>query len=228
MQRALLFDFDGLIIDTETALARVLIDVFAQDHVHIVIEDIGHLFGSTGDDNDRAWDDFLAKLFGPGYNVADLEARILPLLDASLLELEVLPGVAGLMKAARDLGWRLGLGTGTVRKILLPRLERHGLADAFDEIVTSEDVERGKPAPDIWIELARRLGVPADGCIVIEDSPHGAQAALEADMAVVVCPNDTTRACIFADGIQIVQTLEELNVEVLTELLTRASVRLRR
>jgi putative hydrolase of the HAD superfamily len=228
VNKALLFDFDGLIIDSETIIAGVLIETLASDGIDVAIDDIGHLFGSTGEDNDREWREFLSEHLGENYDGAELEQRLRPLIRTALSDVDALPGVHTLIDAARAEGWRIGLGTGTERSGVLPRLERIGLLDAFDEIVTSEDVERGKPAPDIWLELARRLHVSPEDCIVLEDSPHGSNAAIAAGMAVIVCPCDVTRGCTFADGVTMVKTLEDVGIADLELHITRANARPRR
>ena len=68
-------------------------------------------------------------------------------------------------------------------------LEKAGLADAFAATVSSEEVERGKPAPDVYLETARRLGVEPAECVAIEDSTNGIRSAHAAEMAVIAVPN---------------------------------------
>ena len=227
MRRALLFDFDGLIVDTESAWARVLVDLLAEDGVSISMADVRPLIGVAGADFDREWDGFARRHLGDGFDRESLRDRAVPRLDAAHKDLDVLPGVGALLDGAREQGWRVGLGTGTQRATLMPRLEARGLVDAFDEIVTIDDVERGKPAPDIYLELARRLEVEPEGCVVLEDSVYGCAAALAANMAVVVCPCEATTGCEFPDGAVQTGSLADIDLEVLDELI-RASVRPRR
>ena len=228
MQRALLFDYDGLIVDSETAIGEALIDVLAQDGIAITFDDFGHLLGTTGPDNDARWDEFTRSLLGPQADLAALEERMTPAVRAAISRLTVLPGVNELMDAARSAGWRIGLGTGNTGP-LDDYLERLGLGDAFDAVVrTHGSGLAAKPAPDVFLTLAERLGVRPSGCVVLEDSVPGAEAALAAGMAVVVCPCRATRGCSFPDGVLRVATLEELSLERLDALVTRASVPPRR
>jgi putative hydrolase of the HAD superfamily len=227
LQRALLFDFDGLIVDTETESLQVLIEILAEDGFTFELADFGHLLGSTGPDNDRLWDEFLSARIG-SYDAAALDDRMWAIARPRIDELGLLPGVAELVASARNAGWRTGIATGNSRERVSERLSALGILHRFDEIVAFGEVQRGKPAPDIYLELARRLDVQPEYCVALEDSVHGAEAASAAGMAVVLCPCDATRACAFPDDVPAVGTLEELTVDVLTELLTRASARLRR
>jgi len=229
VRRALLFDYDGLIVDSESVIGRVLIDVFAERGVTITFDDFGHLLGTTGPDNDARWDEFTRSMLGPQADLAELEASMTPAVRAAIGELTVLPGVRDLIDAARNAGWALGLGTGNTGPLddYLTRLE---LGDAFEAIVrTHGSGLAAKPAPDVFLTLAERLDVAAADCVVLEDSVPGAEAAIAAGMAVVVCPCDATRGCTFPDGVVQVTSLEELSIESLEELLaTRASVPPRR
>jgi putative hydrolase of the HAD superfamily len=226
-RRALLFDCDGIIVDTEAAWMQVLIDTVAEDGIELGIDDVSSLAGVAGAEFRRAWQDFVAAHLG-SVDAGALRTRMRPLIEAADLELTILPGVVELLGAAHSSGWAVGLGTGSERRRLIPLLTRLGIAHAFDEIVTVEDVERGKPQPDIYLELARRLGTPPSSCVVLEDSIHGAVAALAAGMRVIVCPCTVTARCEFPDDVVRVETLADVSIESLGELLTRASVRPRR
>jgi HAD superfamily hydrolase (TIGR01509 family) len=201
---ALLFDYDGLVVDTERTLADVIIEHVAAHGGSITYADFGHLFGST--EVDHVWDELLPT-WCTGLTLADLEAHAGAVLPAINDALEPLPGVRELLAAARDAGWRTGLGTGSDRERITPRLARHGLLDLFDVIVTRADVARGKPAPDIFLEAARLLDLPPEECIVLEDSPHGCEAALAAGMRVIACPSVVTAHCSFPEGIERVSSL---------------------
>jgi beta-phosphoglucomutase-like phosphatase (HAD superfamily) len=87
--------------------------------------------------------------------------------------------------------------------------------DRFDEIVTAADVARGKPAPDIFLEVARRLGLAPSECVVLEDSLPGYEAALAAGMSVVVCPCAVTRHCVFPSEARVVESLREVRLREL-------------
>ena len=125
-------------------------------------------------------------------------------------ELPLLPGVRDLLDAAHHRALRVGIGTGNTVSTLERRLGRHGIFERFDAIVTRAEVLNGKPAPDIYLEVARRLQTNPDACLVLEDSAIGCEAALAAGMRVVACPSVVTAHCAFPVGIQRVQSLHQV------------------
>jgi len=102
--------------------------------------------------------------------------------------LPLLPGAGETVRAlARR--WPLGLASSSNREIIDHVLELAGFGDAFGVTVSSEEVDRGKPAPDVYLEAARRLGVEPGHCVAIEDSSNGLRSAVAAGMAVIAVPN---------------------------------------
>jgi HAD superfamily hydrolase (TIGR01509 family) len=104
---------------------------------------------------------------------------------------ESLPLLPGAERAVRTLAerWPLGLASSSNREIIDLVIELAGFGSAFRVTVSSEEVERGKPAPDVYLETARRLDVGPDGCVAVEDSSNGLRAAANAGMAVIAVPN---------------------------------------
>src|SRR4051812_48343337 len=105
---------------------------------------------------------------------------------------EGVPLLPGATDAVRALAgrWTLGLASSANREIIELVLDEAGLAGDFAAVVSSEEVERGKPAPDVYLEAARRLGVEAGRCVAVEDSSNGLRSAHAAGMAVVAVPNE--------------------------------------
>lgn len=203
---ALIFDFDGLIIDSERVEADCIIEIVAGWGHTMSYRDIGHLFGSV--DADAQWDELLRAACGRTSSELDEQLRTVvgPLKD----RLPLLPGVPELLDAAHRRGLRVGIGTGNSISTLERRLGRHGVFERFDAIVTRADVVNGKPAPDIYLEVARRLQVEPGGCLVLEDSAIGCEAALAAGMRVIACPSVVTAHCIFPMGVSRVQSLHDI------------------
>jgi HAD superfamily hydrolase (TIGR01509 family) len=102
--------------------------------------------------------------------------------------LPLLPGAAEAVRALAD-RWPLGLASSSNREIIDLVLELADFGDAFRVTVSSEEVERGKPAPDVYLEAARRIGVEPGRCVAIEDSGNGLRSAHAAAMAVIAVPN---------------------------------------
>jgi sugar-phosphatase len=201
--RAVIFDFDGLMIDSEQVEADLLIQVLAEWGVTVTYQDFGHLFGSV--DADQQWDELLAGWCGR--TAAELDDRIRAMATVLKDELPLMPGVREILDAAHERGLPVGLATGNTLSNLERRLGRHGVFDRFDAIVTRSEVAKGKPAPDIYLEASRRLGAPPNRCLVLEDSVVGCQAALAAGMRVIACPTVVTAHCEYPAGADLVSSL---------------------
>ena len=205
---AVVFDFDGLMVDSESEIAACVIDVLARRGMTLAVTQIAHLFGST--DDDEEWERILAGVGGPSLTELRIEVdRVLP---ARVDALPLLPGVVELLDAAAAMGWATGIATGQERGRLDQHLTRFGLLDRFDSIVTRREVPRGKPAPDIYLEAAERLGVAAGECLALEDSLPGCLSARAAGMDVIVCPSPVTLGCAFPPDTRIVGSLLEIDL----------------
>ena len=203
----MVFDFDGLVIDSETEVAGCVVEVLAARGVAAAVDDVAHLFGST--DADDEWERFLRPL---GVGVAELRSAVDAVLPARVDRLPMLPGVHEVLDAARAAGWRVGMATGQRRPRLDQHLERLGLLGRFDAIVTRGEVAQGKPAPDIYLATAARLGVAPADCVALEDSLPGCRAALAAGMRVIVCPSPVTAGCAFPAEARRVGSLVEVDL----------------
>ena len=211
--RGLIFDFDGLIIDSETLTAKVAMEIVTERGATSELSDWAPLFGPVGPEVEAEWGRTLTRLLGPEVDPAEFDAllteRRRPLVD----DLQPLPGVLDVMEAAREKGWKIGLATGHQGTPLMSTLERLRLLERFDAIVQTREVPRSKPAPDIFLETARRLELDPAECLVLEDSLAGYEAAVAAGMAVVVCPCDVTRYSAFPEDAQLVESLLELDLD---------------
>jgi putative hydrolase of the HAD superfamily len=210
---AVVFDFDGLMIDSEFEFAACFIEALASRGAHLHVDDIAHLFGST--DNDADWGVLLRNFFGDDFTLTQLEAELDELLPPRMNDLPLLPGVVDLLDAARAAGWAIGLATGQQRSRLDEHLGRLGILERFDAIVTAADVARGKPAPDVYLAVAETLAVPPFECVALEDSIPGCEAALAAGMVVVLCPSRVTERCAFPSDAHRVGCLTEVRLEFL-------------
>jgi HAD superfamily hydrolase (TIGR01509 family) len=138
------------------------------------------------------------------------------MLEAYQSELPLLPGAVATVRRTAD-AFPLALASSSNREVFEEVLELAGLAACFTATVSSEEVERGKPAPDVYLEAARRLGVDPKRCAAVEDSHAGIRSAKSADMRVIAIPNAAyppdDEALALADTV--VPSLEELTVDVL-------------
>jgi putative hydrolase of the HAD superfamily len=186
----LVLDFDGLIIDSESACLTAWREEYARYGLSL---DLDQWVAAVGT-HDPSVDDYgvLGGLVGPSFDRSACErrhqARERELVDAC----ELLPGVAGWLDEADELGVPCAVASSSTRAWVVPRLDRLGIADRFTAVICREDVGRVKPAPDLHLAAAAALGVPARRCVAAEDSVNGVVAAISAGCLCVLVPNPVT------------------------------------
>ena len=191
--KALLFDFDGLILDTETTEFRVWQSIYREYGQEMLPETWGQVVGGYGISNfDGAV--HLAELVGDGINVKELRARFRSESDAMILQQSVLPGVVDYLDEGQRLGLHLAVASSSPHSWVDTHLARLELADRFDVIICGDDVPPGrtKPHPDLFLKALDAMGIQADEAIVFEDSPNGVKASITAGIFVVLIPNPVT------------------------------------
>ncbi len=182
---AVIFDNDGLLLDTELAWTRAETTLFAR-FGHVFTDDHKRdLLGTPRDIGARKLERYLGAP-GRGEELVDELGR---LAHEEVLEgVDPRPGAVELLAALRAAGVPHALATNSVPEFVERVLNQAGLDDAFEVIVSVADVPRPKPAPDIYLEAARRLGQPPQACAALEDSPTGVAAAAAAGMFVIAVP----------------------------------------
>jgi HAD superfamily hydrolase (TIGR01509 family) len=188
---AVIFDFDGLILDTETPVFEAWRQAYREHGCELALEDWQHGLGThAGFDPLR----HLERLSGRSLERATLLERVRARNHRDCEAQRLLPGVAERMAEARALGLVVGVASSSSRAWVTGWLERHGLGPLLGCVCARDDVARVKPAPDLFLLAAERLGVPAAACLVFEDSPNGIRAARAAGMRCVAVPNAVTRS----------------------------------
>jgi HAD superfamily hydrolase (TIGR01509 family) len=217
--RAFLFDFDGLILDTETA-ARAGWEWLYREHGHELPPEKWALMVGTID----GWDIWghLEELVGRPLDRPVLDERRYAH-EVTLLEAEELrPGIAEYLEAAERHGLKRAIVSSASRRWIDEHLSRLERAVGWDAIVTADhDVARAKPEPTLYLEALELLGVRAEEAVAFEDSPNGATAAKAAGIYVVGVPNAVT-ADLGLDGVAdlVVDSLADLPPD---ELLARVA-----
>ncbi len=190
--RAIVFDFDGTMMDTELACYKSWQSVYKEHECELPLDKWAHVVG-TAYGAFNPWE-YLEEQIGRPVDRAQIEARRRAQ-ELAMIEVQDLkPGVVELMRAANEAGVRLGLATSSHRDWVERHLGRFGLLDAFESIATADDVERVKPDPALYTLAVRQLGVEPREAIAIEDSPNGALGAKGAGLACIVVPNDVTES----------------------------------
>jgi HAD superfamily hydrolase (TIGR01509 family) len=191
--KALIFDFDGLIVDTETPEFVTWQAIYREYGHEFPAERWGSIIGGSGHAQFDAAE-HLAELARGGADASALRDRHRAGQEALLLAQPVLPGVVDLLDRARRSGLGLAIASSSPHAWVDTHLARLGLEGRFDSVVCRDDVPAGrtKPHPDLFLLALERLGVHADEAIVFEDSPNGVRAARAAGIFVVAVPNPTT------------------------------------
>ena len=207
--RALIFDFDGLILDTETPL----IDAYAGVHArHGVAFDRTAFIRSVGH-ADYAFDPWHG--FSPHADRAALEIERRAIKDRLILEQKIFPGVVALMDAAKARGLRIGLASNSEHAWCDAHLARLGLFDRFHFLACREDVPSPKPEPDLYKLVLNRFGLRGHEAIAFEDSHTGSLAAKRANLHVVACPNTSTAHHDFKHVSLLVKSLADVTLDQL-------------
>ncbi|MGZ4353914.1 MAG: HAD family hydrolase [Gaiellaceae bacterium] len=190
--RAFLFDFDGLIVDTEVPSRAGWEHVYREHGHELPPEKWALMVGTVG-----GWDPMahLEELVGgPLERDRITERRLdheLALADAE----ELRPGILEYFAEARRRGLKRAIVSSATRSWIDRHLVRLEQAVGWDAIVTADgDTARAKPNPDLYLEALERLGVSADEAIAFEDSPNGVRAAQAAGIFCVAVPNEVTRS----------------------------------
>ena len=209
MIRAFVFDFDGLILDTETPL----IDAYAAVHVaHGVAFDRAVFLRSVGH-ADYAFDPWHG--FSPHADRAALEVQRRTIKNELMLRLPILPGVVALFDAARAGGLRLAIASNSPHVWVDAHLRRLGLFERFEFIACREDAASPKPEPDLYRLVLNRFGLRGHEAVAFEDSHTGSLAAKRANLWAVAAPNESTAHHDFEHVDWKVNSLAEVSLEKL-------------
>lgn len=215
---AIIFDFDGTIIDTESADFQAWKAVFDRHGVPLSLELWRQRVGKVvynGAPNVFMPDQYFAQVKGYPLSAEELRAQEEHYLQLCR-DLNLLAGVRELLEAARAAGIGLGLASNSDRAWVEEWARWHGVWEYFSCVVTRDDVLHAKPAPDVYLKAAACLGVPPERCIAIEDSPTGMQAAIAAGMRCIAVPNWLTEHLGQPEGVALtLKSLAELPFEAL-------------
>jgi HAD superfamily hydrolase (TIGR01509 family) len=217
--QAVVFDFDGLIIDSEWDIYETALAAFRANGHELSLEAWSTIVG-TNDKHDPTWWERLCSANGTSFERAHYD-RAYDAQDRSRRdELPALAGVVELVDALHAHGVPLGIASSSSRGWLDRHLGRLGLDHRFDALVGADLVGGvGKPNPDVYLRACADLGADPRRSVALEDSAHGVTAAKAAGMAAVAVPSRITRFNDFAHANLVVDSLLDLDVPLLAALL---------
>ena len=216
MISAVIFDLDGLILDSETPEVLAWQETYARYGLEFPLDrwllNVGRI--------DSPWDAYAAlRALDPPVDLALVRGFWRERHDLHASEYRrPLPGVVALLTAVRARGWRTAVASSSRRASILRALEALNIAGQFDSTAGGDEVPRAKPAPDVYLLAAQRLGVAPDACVALEDSHNGVRAAKAAGMACIAVPSALTHSLDFSAADLVVRSLEEVTPETIASL----------
>jgi HAD superfamily hydrolase (TIGR01509 family) len=182
---AVVFDLDGVLLHSE--------ELWDEARKRLVAETGGTWRDGATEEmlgmSSLEWSRYVRDRLGVPLDPDEISRRVAA--EVGDLYRNELPLIDGATDAVHRLAdrWPLGLASSSNREVIDLALELAGVRDRFGAVVSSEEVRRGKPAPDVYLEAARQLGVAPERCAAIEDSPNGIRSAHAAEMRVIAIPN---------------------------------------
>ena len=221
MLSALVFDFDGTVLDTEAPEFRSWQEIYADHGAELPLAEWAAVVGGSGEGFDPYG--LLERLIGESVDKAAIRAKRRPR-HAQLIEQEVpRPGVLAAMDAARSRGMKLAVASSSHLDWVAHHLERLNLRHAFDTICTADDVERVKPDPALYALAVERLGVAPQEALAVEDSRNGMLAAKRAGLHCIVVPNSVTQHSDFAEADIVLKSLDDVPLSEICNQISRST-----
>ncbi|GIP17508.1 haloacid dehalogenase [Paenibacillus montaniterrae] len=222
MIKAIIFDFDGLIVDTETPSYYVFSDIYNEYGVELTLETYSQCIGTSFSVFDPYT--YLSNITGKEVAIDEVKTKFRRKYR-ELLENEGLrPGVREYLEEAKDMNLKIGLASSSTLSWIKPHLERFNLDTYFSSILTSDNVKEVKPNPELYIKSLENLGVNAEEAISFEDSLNGFKAAKSAGLNCVVVPNEVTRHFQFNEFDLLINSMQDIKFDKIIELINNKRI----
>lgn len=205
---AVLFDFDGILVDTEWAIYQAWLETFQREGHDLPLSLYTRCIGSDFD----TWSpkSYLEELTGKDFDWEKMDEDRQVVIRAALEEQGPIAGVVDLLKEIQASGIALSVVSSSSHSWVDGWLEKLGLAEYFVEVICRGDAPKIKPAPDLYLAAAEKLSVEPEKCLVIEDSLNGLLSASAAGMKTWVVPNRVTAALDFSDADEVLADFKSL------------------
>ena len=217
---ALIFDYDGLMVDSETPEYQTWLEVYRSYGMDLPLTTWAQIIGRGWDEGEQVFDphSYLERMVDHPINREAIRAQRQARYAQLTADQSALPGVVELIAKAKASGMKLGIASSSETAWVRSGLLRLRLLESFDTLQCAEMVERAKPDPALYVAALEALGVPASQAIALEDSPNGALAAVRAGIFCVVVPNAMTRALDFDHADLRLESLADISLDDLMRL----------
>jgi HAD superfamily hydrolase (TIGR01509 family) len=206
----IIFDFDGLILDTETVSYEAWSSIFKSHGVELPIQEWAKCVGTSY----WAFDvhAYLEQQVGRSLDRAELTQRHRDLCLVALAPLQPRPGVLDYLQEARNLKIPIALASSSNQDWVMSHLSRFEIADWFHSIRTADDVEKVKPDPELYQLTLTTMGVKPHRALAFEDSPNGIKAAKAAGIYCVAVPNSVTRQMPLGEADRRIESMADIRL----------------
>jgi HAD superfamily hydrolase (TIGR01509 family) len=209
---AVVFDLDGVLIESEQVWDAAREDLVRERGGTWTDDATTDMMGMSSNE----WSSYMHDRLGVPMSPEEINDDVVRRVASAYEEhLPLLPDAVETVRALAE-RWRLGVASSSNRPIIELVLDRSGVRDCFAVILSSEEVDQGKPAPDVYLAAARELGVDPGDCVAIEDSTNGIKAAVAAGMRTIAVPNRDFRPDdkVLATAAVVVESLAEVTPEL--------------
>lgn len=215
---ALIFDLDGLLVDSEPLHLLAYRSILADFGLELTQQEFVEGWLSYGGKGIRY---YLEKMGieDPGKIQAVRELKADRFLQIAYEKVKLMPGAKALLQKVKSRALICGIGTGAYRREYELMVEECGLRDYIEVVVGGNEVAKNKPSPDVFLKVAEKLNVAPEQCVVFENSNLGIRAARKAKMKCLVVPSPFTAHQDFSGADQLFGSLEEIHLEKLNRLL---------
>jgi len=215
MISAAIFDLDGVVVDSEPLHYLSEKEMLSKRGVNLRRSDIKEIVGRTEMEGIQ----YLKDRFGLKDSAKQLYEEKQRIYKRMLRKaVKPRPGLFKLLNSLEDEGMTLAIASSAPRENIDIVLKALGIEDKFRAVVSGDDVERGKPSPDIFLLAAQRIGIKPKNCLVIEDAQNGVEAAKRAGMTCIAVPNQFTQDQDFSRADAVVQGLEDIDLKFIRSI----------
>ncbi len=214
--KGIIFDFDGLICDTETPEVRAWERLFSEYGLTFPFERYQETIGAIHNDDSPFV--FLEEMLGHPVDRRTVKEGFLIFRNDLISAEPMRPGILAYLQDSRDEGVQIALASSSPRSWIDHHLSRFGIQDYFGCIKTCDDVKKTKPDPELYLKTLECMQLKGHEVIALEDSPNGLSAAKKAGIYVAVFPNEVTRFFDFIDADMVINSLEEMPLKELLRI----------